>query len=250
MGTSNVLLSTGAGAAAGLSVGGPWAALAGGAIGLATALFGEYEAAQNEEAKERILEKAANQLNTSTQILRDNLTAWYKDPNNASIGRAEDAATYRSLVDKYDPNEFVYDFEDFDNDKYDVNDYYATNRQAIIDKTSDALQHTAAGAGIGRGTGAANQIATGVANKNEALYKDALAAMDQDRQFAYSLWNSKIQNGQNRLNQLKSATDTQLSMYGTLAQDYQNYQAQKLQQQLDLEAQNAQNKLQLTLASI
>ena len=144
---------------------------------------------------------------------------------------------------------FVYDYDDFDNN-YDVNDYYATNKDAIIQKTSDQLQHTAAGAGVGRGTGAANQIATGVADKNESLYKDALEAMNSDRTFAYNLWNSNIQNAQNRLNQLKSAKDTQLSLYGNLATDYTDTQASKYQDLLAAQQQAANNKLQLTLASI
>ena len=143
----------------------------------------------------------------------------------------------------------MYDAEDFDNN-YNVDDYYAPNREALIEKTGDAVQARAAGAGIGRGTGAANQIATAVADKNEDLYKDALAAMNQDRQFAYNLWNAKIQQGQNRLNQLKSAKDTQLSLYGGLAEDFQNWNKAQLQSMIDLDQQKMNNDLSLTLASI
>lgn len=247
MAVSNVIMSTGAGAATGAAVGGPWGALAGGAIGLAAGLFGEYEAAQSEKEKQRVLEKAAQQLNTSVSILQNKLNEYYSQ--NQSIGTAEDKLKYQELAHGFDPNEFVYDYEDFDNN-YDVNDYYAANRQAIIDKTSDQLQATAAGAGIGRGTGAANQIATGVANKNEELYRDALQAMNQDRQFAYNLWNSQIQLGQNRLNQLRSAKEAQLSLYGNLAQDYQQWNQEKAQAYMDLEKEKMNNQLQLTLASI
>lgn len=104
--------------------------------------------------------------------------------------------------------------------------------------------------GIGRGTGAANMIATNVADKNEELYRDALNAMNQDRQFAYNLWNSKASLGMQRLNQLKSAKDTQLSLYGNLAEDYQNFQQSKLQTMMDLDKQKMNNDLTLTLASI
>jgi len=179
--------------------------------------------------------------------LQSLVNQWYKD--NPSIGSQQDVEQYGTLVREYDPNEFVYDYEDFD-DKYNVDDYYAPNREALIEKTGDAVQARAAGAGIGRGTGAANQIATAIADKNEDLYKDALAAMNQDRQFAYNLWNAKIQQGQNRLNQLKSAKDTQLSLYGGLAEDFQNWNKSKLQQQIDLDQQKMNNQLSLTLASI
>ena len=247
MAASNVIMSTGAGAAAGGAVGGPWGAVAGGAIGLAAGLFGEYEAASNESEKRAVLEKASSLLNASTNELQSLVNQWYKD--NPSIGSRQDVETYSKLTHDYDPNEFVYDFEDFD-EQYDVNDYYAPNREALIEKTGDAVQARAAGAGIGRGTGAANQIATAVADKNESLYKDALEAMNQDRQFAYNLWNAKIQHGQNRLTQLKNAKDTQLQLYGGLAEDFQNWNQSKLQQQVDLDQQRMNNQLSLTLASI
>lgn len=122
---------------------GPWGALAGGAIGLAAGLFSAYEQEQDEKKKQQILEQAAQQLNTTTEQLKEAVTQWYKD--NPSIGTQQDVAQYGDLIRGYDPNEFVYETEDFDNN-YNVNDYYAPNRQAIIDKTTDAVQHTAAGA--------------------------------------------------------------------------------------------------------
>lgn len=242
----SALTGAGTGAAAGAAFG-PWGAVAGGAIGLAAGLFSAYEEAQDEKERRRILEQASQQLNASTEELQSLVNQWYKD--NPSIGSQKDVESYRSLVDNYDPNEFVYNYEDFD-DNYNVDDYYAPNREALIEKTGDAVQARAAGAGIGRGTGAANQIATAVADKNEELYKDALEAMNQDRQFAYNLWNAKIQQGQNRLNQLKNAKDTQLSLYGGLAEDFQNWNKSKLQQQIDLDQQKMNNQLSLTLASI
>lgn len=237
---------------------GPYGAAIGAGLGLVAGLWSAYESAQDEKEKRRVLEQAAQQLNTSTQELQDAVNQWYKD--NPSIGSQSDINDYQTLirggtlsngttVEGYDPNEFVYNYEDFD-DKYNVDDYYAPNREALIEKTGDAVQARAAGAGIGRGTGAANQIATAVADKNEELYKDALEAMNQDRQFAYNLWNAKIQQGQNRLNQLKNAKDTQLSLYGGLAEDFQNWNKSKLQQQIDLDQQKMNNQLSLTLASI
>lgn len=106
-------------------------------------MFSAYEQEQDEKKKQRILEQAAQQLNTTTAQLKEAVTQWYKD--NQSIGTQQDVAQYGDLIRGYDPNEFVYETEDFDNN-YDVNDYYAPNRQAIIDKTTDAVQHTAAGA--------------------------------------------------------------------------------------------------------
>lgn len=243
---SNAIQGAGTGAAAGAAFG-PWGALIGGGVGLAAGLFSAWEQEQDEKKKQRLLEQAAQQLNTDTQTLKDLAAQYYKE--NQSTGRKEDVSTYRNLVDTYDPNEFVYDAPEFE-DNFDVNDYYAANKDAIIDKVADTIQHRAAGQGIGRGTGAANAIATGVAEKNEDLYKDALAARNADRQFAYSLWQANIQNAQNRLKQLQEGKNTQLSLYGNLAKDYQDWQNAKFQTELDLDKQKMNNSLNLTLASI
>ena len=243
---SNALQGAGTGAAAGAAFG-PWGALAGGVIGLGAGLFTAWEQEQDEKKKQQILEQAARQLNTSTENLKALAAQYYKE--NAATGRTEDVQKYRELVDTYDPNEFVYDAPEFE-DKFDVNDYYAANKDAIINKTADAIQARAAGQGVGRGTGAANAIATGVAEKNEDLYKDALAARNQDRQFAYSLWQANIQNAQNRLKSLQEGKNAQLSLYGNLAEDYQNWQNAKFQTQMDIDKQKMNNDLSLTLASI
>lgn len=243
---SNALQGAGTGAAAGAAFG-PYGALIGAGVGTLAGIFSAYEQAQDEKRKREILENAAQQLNTDYTTLKSLADKYYEE--NKSTGRSTDVTKYRNLVDTYDPNEFVYDAPEFE-DNFDVNDYYAANKDAIIGKVADTIQHRAAGQGIGRGTGAANAIATGVAEKNEDLYKDALAARNADRQFAYSLWQANIQNAQNRLRQLQEGKNTQLSLYGNLAKDYQDWQNAKFQTNLDLEKQKMNNTLNLTLASI
>ena len=244
---SSTVQGAGTGAAAGGAIGGGWGALAGGVIGGLTGIFSAYEQEQDEEKKRKILQNAADEYGLSMSQIKQELAQWYKD--NPSIGTSEDVETYKQLVSDYDPNEFVYDYEDFDNN-YNVNDYYAPNRSAVIQATTDAAQATAAGSGVGRGTGAVNNIATAVADKSTELANNAQNAMNQDRQFAYQIWNANIQNGQNRLNQLKSAYSTQLDLYGNLASDYQNWNQQKQQTMTDLATQEANNKLTLSLAQI
>lgn len=243
---SNMLQGAGTGAAAGAAFG-PYGAAIGGAIGLAAGFFSAWEQAEDEKQKQKILEEAKKQLGANYSQLTGMIDDYYRE--NQSTGRKDDVQTYRDLIDNYDPNEFVYDAPEF-NDNFDVNDYYAANKDAIIDKTADAIQARAAGQGIGRGTGAANAIATGVAEKNEELYKDALAARNSDRNFAYSLWQANIKNAQDKLRSLQEGTNTQLSLYGNLAEDYQNWQNAKFQTQLDLDKQKMNNDLSLTLASI
>lgn len=243
---SNALQGAGTGAAAGAAFG-PYGALIGAGVGTLAGLFSAYEQEQDEKRKREILENAAAQLNTNYTTLKNWVDNYYKE--NDAIGRQDDIQTYRDLIDSYDPNEFVYDAPEFE-DNFDVNDYYAANKDAIINKTADAIQHRAAGQGVGRGTGAANAIATGVAEKNEDLYKDALAARNADRNFAYSLWQANIKNAQDKLRSLQEGQKTQLSLYGNLAEDYQNWQNAKMQTQIDLDKQKMNNDLSLTLASI
>lgn len=242
----NSITGAGTGLAAGAAFG-PVGAAVGGGVGLISGLFTAWQQEKDEEKKAKILEQAKQMLGSNYTQLKDMVDQYYAE--NPGIGSKEDITKYRELVGNYDPNEFVYDAPEFE-DKYNVDDYYAPNKQAIIDKTADAIQHRAAGQGIGRGTGAANAIATGVAEKNEDLYKDALAARNADRNFAYSLWQQNIQNAQNRLRSLQEGKNTQMSLYGNLAEDYQNWQQGKMQSQLDLEKQKMNNDLQLTLASI
>lgn len=243
---SSMLQSGGTGAAAGASFG-PYGALIGAGVGTLAGLFSAYEQEQDEKRKREMLEQAAKQLNTNYGTLKGLADQYYKE--NAAIGRKEDIQKYQELVNTYDPNEFVYDAPEFE-DVGPVEDYYAANKDAIINKTADAIQSRAAGQGVGRGTGAANAIATGVAEKNEDLYKDALAARNQDRQFAYNLWQASIQNAQNRLRALQEGRQYQMGLYGNLAEDYQNWQQSKFQTQMDLDKQKMNNDLSLTLASI
>ena len=74
----NAIQGAGTGAAAGAAFG-PWGALAGGAVGLAAGLFSAYEQAQDEKERQRILERAAQQLNASTAELKAAVTIDFDD---------------------------------------------------------------------------------------------------------------------------------------------------------------------------
>lgn len=86
--------------------------------------------------------------------------------------------------------------------------------------TTSQLQHTAAGAGLGRGTGAALNIAKGVTEKSDELYRTAMQDYQDERNFAYQKYQDAITNNQNRLNSLLGAKTTQMQMQGNLANDY------------------------------
>ena len=67
---STVLGSTATGAATGASVGGPYGAVIGGIAGLGLGTLTAYENAESEKEKQKILEQAASDLNTSTASIK------------------------------------------------------------------------------------------------------------------------------------------------------------------------------------
>lgn len=145
---------------------------------------------------------------------------YYND--RGSLGSAEDVNKYKQIIGSYNPSDYVYDDFGKFSDEYNktVDDFVNPYYDQIINGTSDALQHTAAGAGLGRGTGAALKIAKGVAEKEDELYKTALDAYNTDRSQAYTEYNDYIKNMQSKLDSLNKATQTQATLYGNLANDY------------------------------
>jgi hypothetical protein len=147
-----------------------------------------------------------------------------------SLGSYGDAMGYKKSIDSYNPQDFVYTpqqtfDETFTKTRDDfINPYY----DQIIGDTTEQVQHSAAGAGLGRGSGAAAAIAKAVAEKDNELYKEAQQMYQDERNFQYTKYNDAIRNAQERLNQLRAATDTKISMQGNLANDY--YAAMDAQQ--------------------
>lgn len=136
-----------------------------------------------------------------------------------SLGTRSDVNDYRSAIQNYNPEDYVADESQFNYDKTKedfLNPYYAQ----IIGQTRDELQHTAAGAGLGRGTGAALNIAKGVAEKSDELYNTAISEYKDDRDFAYKQYTDAITNAQSRLNALREGTQYKMGLQGNLAQNY------------------------------
>ena len=142
-----------------------------------------------------------------------------------SLGSAGDINKYREAIANYNPEDYVADVGDF-NDVYSktkedfINPYYSR----IIGDTANTIQHSAAGAGLGRGTGAALNIAKGTAEKSDELYRTAMQDYTQDRDFAYQQFTDAIKNNQARLNALRSGQEYKMGLQGNLAQDYINTQ--------------------------
>ena len=212
-----------------LIVAGAAASLAG-SLGSA-AIQGHYadKASQRELAARQA---AAAQLKEQGQLtdaqynqLIGQINQYYN--NRGSLGSQSDVNAYKQAIAGYNPNYYVATDPGFNYSKTKddfVNPYYA----AIIGETANAIQHTAAGAGLGRGTGAALNIAQGVASKADELYRSAMQDFQNDRNFEYQQYSDAIRNNQNRLNALNPATQYKMGLQGDLANDYYNTQDSRM----------------------
>ena len=190
-----------------------------------------YSSYADREQKDKAAKALQNSM-AASNLEYDRMMGDIKDyyAKRGSLGNYEDAMGYKQSVANYDPNNFVYTpdktfDETFTKTRDDfINPYYSQ----IIGDMTDQVQHSAAGAGLGRGSGAAAAIAKAVAEKDNELYKEAQQMYQDERNFQYTKYNDAIRNAQERLNQLRAATDTKITMQGNLANDY--YAAMDAQQ--------------------
>lgn len=178
----------------------------------------ERELAAKEAAAKKLLEQGQITQDQYDNIVTE-INNYWKD--RGSLGKEEDVTNYRNAIEGYNPTKYVGEEQDknwkFRGSKEDyINPHYAQ----IIGDTAASIQHTAAGAGAGRGTGAALNIAQGVANKSDELYRTAMQDYQNERDFAYKTYSDAIANNQRRLDSLRAATESKINMQGGLAQDY------------------------------
>lgn len=239
---ASALQGAGTGAAAG-SAAGPWGALAGGALGLIGGIFSAYGEEEDEDRKKQLLAEAQQKFNLTQDQVDDLLEQYYENPDNF-LGTPEDVQAYREYVQSYNPSDYVADYNEFNYDK-SVDDFVNPYYDKIIADTSKRIQNSAAGAGVGRGTGAANAIAQGVAEKENELYQTALNQYNTDRAQTYTEWSGNIDKMQQRLNALRAATETQGNNLGNLARSYTDAQQNKFSDQIGSLQNRSNGNLQL-----
>lgn len=191
----------------------------------------EYEAQLREQARQD-LQAQASRTDQDYVGLRGDIAKYYT--NRGSLGQRSDIQSYREAIAGYTPEDYVAEDPGFEYNKTKedfLNPYYA----AIIGDTANQIQHTAAGAGLGRGTGAALNIAKGVAEKSDELYKTANEEFNQDRNFVYQKYQDALKNNQAKLDALRTGTENKINMTGNLASDYLGTQDASMQSQLQAE---------------
>lgn len=208
------------------------AAIIGAGATLASSGIQSYSQYKAQEAELEARKDAAKQLKQQGQ-LTDNeyrqvinqIDSYYK--NRGSLGTQQNANEYKQAIADYNPEDYAADVGEFNFDKTKedyLNPYYGR----IIGDTAGQIQHTAAGAGLGRGTGAALNIAKGVSEKSDKLYRTAMQDYQNERNFAYQQYQDAITNNQNRLNALRSGNEYKIGLQGSLAQDYYNTQDSRM----------------------
>jgi hypothetical protein len=226
---------------------------------LASAAASLYSANKQSQASEEATEKeyearmqALAELRKQGQITDteyNNMLSEVQDyyAQRGSLGTIEDVNNYKADIEGYNPEDYVYDFDEFSYDKTKedfLNPYYSK----IIGDTRNQLQHSAAGAGLGRGTGAALNIAKGVAEKEDELYKTALEEYNQDRDFEYQKYADAITNNQNKLNAIRSGVQYKIGLEGDLANDYYDTQDQAMEDALKVKQDQLNAKTAYTTA--
>lgn len=195
-------------------------ALIAGGVAAASLFSNMYNSSQDRKSRQGAVNRLSEQQratdNEYSQMLRD-INSYYK--GRGSLGTAQDVTAYKDAIAGYDPNQFVYDRGEFDYDKT-ADDFITPLRDKIVANEIAGVQHSAAGAGLGRGSGAAEAIAQAVADKDLELYRTAQEDYRDDRDFAYKKYSDYAQAMQNKLDTLRSATDTKIALQGNLANDY------------------------------
>ena len=210
--------------------------IAGAAAGVAGQLGGAaisgYYADKASEREANARKEAAAQLRQQGAVtdaqynqLIDQINQYYN--TRGSLGTRSDVNAYKQAIAGYNPEDYAADVGEFNYGKT-VEDFTNPYYAQIIGQTRDQLQHTAAGAGLGRGTGAALNIAQGVASKSDELYNTAMNQYNQDRSFEYQKYQDAIRNNQNRLNALNSANQYKIGLQGNLASNYYDTQDSRM----------------------
>ena len=211
--------------------------IAGLGVTAGTALANIWNASEEREAREEMADNLRKQGQITAKEYKDiqKIIEDYYDKDRKSMGTRQDVDNYVKDLRNWDPSKYDYDwtkdkgYENFDayfgnKTKEDyLNPYY----DAIIGDTADQIQHSAAGAGLGRGTGAALNIAKGVAQKSDELYKTALQEYNTDRSQKYQEYSDYITNMQYRYKNLQDQEKYRLQLEGQLANDYYNVMDQR-----------------------
>lgn len=179
--------------------------------------IGNYLA--NKKAK-NAAQEAVDDVEAQNEEIQKSISDYYANNGvTEATGGKQSVGNYVNALKSYDPEDYTYDVTEFEYGKT-ADDFYNENADRILADVAKTTQQTAAGAGVGRGTGAAQQIASDQVAKNEELWNDAQSAYNADRAQAYSEWSGYTQAKQNEMEQKSNAYNQKVSNLGTISQMY------------------------------
>ena len=231
------------------------AAMAAGALANMYAADKQSEATKKATEAERQARLAAQAaLTQKGEDTQKDYEAFQKDiddyyANRVGLGTKDDVANYRNSITGYNPEDYIYDFDDFKNHwNKTKEDYLNPYYNKIINDTAIRAQGSAAGAGMGRSTFAAQNIARAVAQKEDELYKTALNEYNTDRSQAYKEYADAIVRNQEKLNALREGNQYKMGLQGNLAKDYISGQDAQQSDLMNLKQDKLNAKQQYDLA--
>lgn len=187
-------------------------AIASGISGIADIGFGFYDRKKQAEAERERRRQVANvtKRTASDYDRMMQLLEGYRE-GQEDLTTPEMRAKYQQILSGFSPEGYTYDFDKFqftDEQGKPITreDYIASNREQILQDVADRLQHTASGAGLGRGTGASLNIGKGLTEKDEELLKMASEQFAQDRSQKYTEWSDYINKMQSKLDREREGT--------------------------------------------
>ena len=271
---SNMISGAGQGAAAGATASGgnPFATAAGGVLGMVSGFF--QSAAEEADMKRRIkiLQQAASNLGVDYNNIAalygefaKNYTpgGWTYDENGNKISSADLAMREAAKkINDWDQNvanrlkqvgildsngEINTEAMKFDYDKT-VDDFVNPYMGNVIDASNAKVQHSAAGAGLGRSTGAAKAIAENTAREYNDIYKAGLDAYRQDRGQAYSEWSGYLDNVNKTLDSILKSDQYGIGQQKNLGDEFLKFQSDLVDSQAGIKRDAAQGRAQIALA--
>jgi len=286
---SSGIQGAGQGAAAGAAFG-PLGAAIGGGVGLVAGLFQAAAEEEDYERRMEILDQIQQYTNESYNDIEHAFTEYYdaynmakaygyKDENgNLDLSKFSDVSDtiadwdnnlgkrmeevglweYDSATKSYKPKDMQFKYTKTVKDKdgkeievnKDVTDFLNPYMGNVINASNASVQHSAAGAGLGRSTGAAKAIAENTAKEYDKLYNTALNAYNTDRAQAYTEYQGYLDNANKMLGTLLESDKWKLGQQQALNQDVLDWENQQMDNKIGLEKDRINTRTQIDLSRL
>jgi hypothetical protein len=245
------------GAGTGASTGaafGPYGAAIGGGLGLVAGLFGAAAEEDDKEARREILDTLSRDLDISYNEIEQAFDEFYKMyiPGGTQKDAIEAASKIRKFDKIFGQRLEEYGLNDPESLKFSydktVNDFLDPYMGNVIDASNAKVQHSAAGAGLGRSTGAAKAISENTAREYDRLYNTALNQYNTDRSQAYNEFQGYLDNANKMIDTLTRNDQWGIAQQKQLGDDFLNWQAQIAENKAGMAQDKINTKTQIGLA--